>query len=89
MNPAFMFKSLLVTAAVLPLTHAAKLVTRDGGDAAAYSRLRADYRADKAACAAHAERARDICVEQAQARKAAAQAGLESGRPVKPTASTT
>jgi hypothetical protein len=85
-NQTFIFKSLLVTAVALPLTHAAKLATRDD-QAAAYSRVRADYRADKAACASYPAPARDLCVGQAQARRASAQAGLESGRPVKATAS--
>jgi hypothetical protein len=82
-NQTFIVRNLLVSAVALSMSHAAKLATGDD-EAAAYRRLRADYRADKAACAAQAQRARDICVERARARKDMAQAELETGSTDKP-----
>ncbi len=45
---------------------------------AAKSRIGADYKADKAACAPLASNAKDVCVEEAKAKEKVARAELES-----------
>ena len=70
-----MLKPLLVAAVVFPLLQAAHWV--EPADKAANVRISTDYQADKAVCAALAAPARDLCYEQAVARKKVARAELE------------
>jgi hypothetical protein len=72
-----MLKSLLFAAVVFPLLQAAYLA--EPVYQAANVRISTDYRADKAACASSAAPARDLCYEQAVARKKVARAELEYG----------
>jgi hypothetical protein len=72
-----MLKLLLVAAVVFPLLQAARFA--EPADQAANVRISTDYRADKAACALLAASARDLCYEQAGARKKVARAELEYG----------
>ncbi len=72
-----MFKSLLVAVVALPLLLAARVC--DPAFQAANSRISADYRAAKTACASRAGQPRDACYEQARARRKVARAELEEG----------
>lgn len=71
-----MFKPLLVAAVAIPLLHAAHLA--EPAYQASNIRISTDYQADKLACASVAAAlARDVCFEQARARKKVARAELE------------
>ena len=70
-----MFKPLLVAAVVIPLLQAAHLA--EPAYQAANVRISTDYQADKVACAPLAAPARELCYEQARARKKVARAELE------------
>jgi hypothetical protein len=61
----------------LPLAQAAGMPKADYS--AAKTRISADYKADKATCAAQAGNAKDICVEEAKAKEKVARAELEYG----------
>src|SRR5450755_3844654 len=77
MNNHFNLKASLIVAAilVLPLAQAAGMPKADYS--AAKTRISADYKGDKAACAAQAGNAKDICVEEAKAKEKVARAELE------------
>jgi hypothetical protein len=75
-NKTFVFKNLLVAAVVLPLTHTAKVATRDD-EAAAYTRIGAAYRANKATCDSFTGTAKGVCFERARVGRAMAYAELE------------
>jgi len=79
MNTTTFFKTTLFAAALLalPLAQAATMAKPDY--TAAKSRISADYKADKAACAALTANAKDICVEEAKAKEKVARAELEYG----------
>jgi carboxypeptidase C (cathepsin A) len=79
MNKIFNLKASLIVAAmlVLPVAHAATMTKADYK--AAKTRISAEYKADKAACASFADNARDICVEQAKGKEKVARAELEYG----------
>jgi hypothetical protein len=70
-----MFKHLLVAAVAFPLLQVAQRA--EPAYQAANVRISADYQDDKAACAAWAAPERDICFEQARARKKVTRAELE------------
>jgi hypothetical protein len=70
-----MFKHLLVAAVAFPLLQAAQRA--EPAYQAANTRISTDYQADKAACAPLAAQARDVCFEQARARKKVTRAELE------------
>jgi hypothetical protein len=72
-NNYFNLKASLMVGAMLllPIVHAATMTKADK------TRISADYRAGKRACAALASNAKDICVEKAKARKRVARAELE------------
>ncbi len=72
-----MLKSLLVAVVVFPLLQAAYLA--EPAYQTANVRISTDYQAGKAACALVAAPARDLCYEQAVARKKVARAELEYG----------
>jgi hypothetical protein len=72
-----MFKPLLVAVVALPLLLAARVL--EPAYQAANSRISADYRAAKAACASLAGQPREVCYEQSQARRKEARAELEEG----------
>lgn len=84
MNTIFNLKATLVAAALLalPLAQAANLSKADYQ--AGKTRISADFKSDKAACASRADNAKDICVEEAKAREKVARAELEYGYSAKP-----
>lgn len=72
-------KTSLVVAALLawPMAHAATMAKADY--AAGKTRIGAEYKVDKAACASLSGNTKDICVEQAKAKERVARAELEYG----------
>jgi hypothetical protein len=70
-----MFKHLLVAAVAFPLLQAAQRA--EPAYQAANTRISSDYQIDKAACAPLAAQAREVCLEQARARKKVTRAELE------------
>lgn len=77
LRQAFVLKLLVVAVVVFPLLHAVRLAAP--ADQAAQVRISTDYRANKAACAAMAAAARQLCYEQAVERKKVARSELEYG----------
>ena len=79
MNTQRALKHSLIVAALfaLPLAQAATMARPDY--TAAKSRISADVKADKAACAPMTANAKDICVEEAKAKEKVARAELEYG----------
>ena len=79
MNKIFSLKASLIVATmlVLPMAHAATMTKADY--TATKTRIGADYKSDKAACAPLAGNAKDICVEEAKAKEKVARAELEYG----------
>jgi hypothetical protein len=82
------FKLALLTAALLalPVAHAANISKADYQSSK--TRVKADYKVDKAACDGQSGNAKDICVEQAKAKEKVALAELEfnhSGKPADQT----
>ena len=79
MNELFNLKAALVAAAMLalPVAQAATMSKADYN--AGKTRISVDYKADKAACAGQAGNAKDICIEEAKAKKKVAGAELEYG----------
>ena len=79
MNKIFSLKASLIVATmlVLPMAHAATMTKADY--TATKTRIGADYKSDKAACASLAGNAKDICVEEAKAKEKVARAELEYG----------
>jgi hypothetical protein len=77
MNKSLALKQILLAAgiAMLPLAQAATLAKADYS--AEKTRIGAAYKADKTACAALTANAKDICVEEAQAKETVARAELE------------
>lgn len=69
MNNHFNLKASLIVAAilVLPLAQAAGMPKADYS--AAKTRISADFKADKAACASFIGNQRDVCMEQAKAKE--------------------
>lgn len=84
MNKRFNLKASLIVVAilVLPLAQAATMTKADYE--AGKTRISADYKADKAACASLAANAKDICVEEAEGKQKVARAELEYGYTGKP-----
>ena len=79
MHKHFTLKASFVVASmlVLPVAHAASMSKADY--TAAKTRISADYKSDKAACASLAGNAKDICIEEAKAKEKVARAELEYG----------
>ena len=77
MNKLLAFKHSLgvASALALPVAHAASMTKVDYKTDKA--RISAHYKADKAACASFSANAKDICVEEAQAKEKVARAELE------------
>jgi hypothetical protein len=75
----FILKASLVVASmlVLPVAHAASMSKADY--TAAKTRISAEYKSDKAACASLAGNAKDICIQEAKAKEKVARAELEYG----------
>ena len=84
MNKTFTLKTSIVFAALLalPLAQAATMSKPDYK--AAKTRIGADYKADKAACASFSANAKDVCIEQAKAKEKVSRAELEYGYTAKP-----
>ena len=84
MNNRFKLQASLIVAAVLalPVAQAANMAKED--HSSAKTRISADYKTDKAACAALAGNTKDVCVEQAKAKEKIARAELEYGYSGKP-----
>jgi len=84
MNKLSIFKPALVVAAALVLSTAQAATITKADYQAGKTRIGADYKADKAACASLAANAKDICVEEAKAKEKVARAELEysfTGKP--------
>jgi hypothetical protein len=79
MHKHFTLKASFVVASMLmlPVAHAASMSKADY--TAAKTRISAEYKSDKAACASLAGNAKDICVEEAKAKEKVARAELEYG----------
>jgi len=79
MNMNSKVKASVAVAAILmlPLAHAATMAKADY--TASKTRISAEYKADKAACAPMTANAKDICIEQAKAKEKVARAELEFG----------
>lgn len=79
MNTHFNLKAsmLVVAMLVLPMAQAATLHKAEYQDGK--TRISAEVKADKAACASLADNAKDICVEEAKAKEKVARAELEYG----------
>jgi len=84
MNKHFALKGSLIVAAMLLLPVAQAATMTKAEYQAEKSRISADYKADKAACASLAGNTKDICIEEAKAKENIAHAELEysySGKP--------
>ena len=68
---------LAVNLLVLPAVHAATMGKAEYQ--AGKTRISADYKADKAACASQSGNAKDVCVQEAKAKEKVARAELEHG----------
>jgi hypothetical protein len=79
MNKQLTLKLSLVTAGLLalPLAQASTMSKADYN--AAKTRISADYKADRAACASQLANAKDVCVEVASGKQKVARAELEYG----------
>jgi hypothetical protein len=79
MHKHFTLKASFVVATMLvfPVAHAGSMSKAD--HTAAETRISAEYKSDKAACASLAGNAKDICVEEAKAKEKVARAELEYG----------
>jgi hypothetical protein len=77
MKTSFNLKASLVVAALLSLSVAQAATISKDEYKASKTRNSADYKADKANCAALAGNAKDICVEEAKAKEKVARAELE------------
>lgn len=77
MKTSFNLKASLVVAALLSLSVAQAATISKDQYKADKTRISADYKADKAACAALAGNAKDICTQEAKAKEAVARAELE------------
>jgi len=89
MNMHFNLKTSLIVAALmaLPVAQAATMSKVDYK--AAKTRISADYKADKAACASMTANAKDICIEEAKAKEKIARAEAEYSYTGKPKDQTT
>jgi hypothetical protein len=76
-NPGF--KLGLLAAALLALPVAQAAVMAKGDYQSTKTQIKADYKADKAACGAQSGNAKDICIEQGKAKEKVALAELEFG----------
>ena len=85
MNKHFSLKASIVIAAVLAVPMAQAGTMTKAEYTATKTRIGADYKADKAACASQAGNAKDICVEQAKAKDKVALAELEYAYTGKPS----
>jgi len=79
MNKLFNLKASLVVATMLALPVAQAATMTKADYQASKSRISTDYKADKVACAPLAGNAKDICVEEAQAKQKVARAELQYG----------
>ena len=84
MNRIFNFKTSLIVAALLALPVAQAANISKDEYKSGKTRISADYKADKAACAPLTANAKDICVEEASAKQKVARAELEYGYSGKP-----
>ena len=84
MTHVFNLKTSLLVAAMLalPVAHAATMAKADYKTDK--SRISADYKAGKAACASLASNAKDVCIEEAKAKEKVALAELEYAYTGKP-----
>lgn len=80
MNKLFTLKASLLVAGLLALPMAQAATSMSKADySAAKTRIGADYKTDKAGCAALAANAKDVCIEEAKAKEKVALAELEYG----------
>ena len=75
----FNLKVSFVVAAMLAFSGAQAATMTKADYTAGKTRISADYKADKAACASMSGNAKDICVEEAKAKEKVARAELEYG----------
>jgi hypothetical protein len=79
MKTSFNLKASIIVAALLSLSVAQAATISKDQYKADKTRISADYKADKAACAALSANAKDICVQEAKAKETVARAELEYG----------
>lgn len=80
MNKRFTLKASLLVAGLLALPMAQAASSMSKADySTAKTRIGADYKTDKAGCAALAANAKDVCIEEAKAKEKVARAELEYG----------
>lgn len=77
MNIPLILKPVVITAAVVMISAAQAATITKTDYQAGKTRIDADYKADKAACASLAANAKDICVEESKAKEKVARAELE------------
>ena len=77
MKTSIKLKVSLAVAALLSLSAVQAATLSEAEYKAGKTRISADYKADKAACAAMSANAKDICVQEAKARESVARAELE------------
>ena len=88
MSSNFNLKTSFIIGALLVMPVAQAATMSKAEYTAANTRIGADYKADKAACASLTGNAKDVCVEQAKAKEKVARAELEysySGKPADQT----
>ena len=80
MNKFFTLKASFLVASLLawPMAHAATSMSK-ADYSTAKTRISADYKTDKAACATLTANAKDVCVQEAKAKEKVARAELEYG----------
>jgi len=80
MNKRFTLQASLLVAGLLALPMAQAATSMSKADySTAKTRIGADYKTDKAGCAALAANAKDVCIEEAKAKEKVALAELEYG----------
>ena len=80
MNKRFTLKTSLLVAGLLALPMAQAATSMSKADySTAKARISADYKTDKAGCAAMTANAKDVCIEEAKAKEKVALAELEYG----------
>ncbi len=77
MTPSFNFKASLIVAALLSFSVAQAATLPKADYKAEKTRISAEYKVDKAACAPMKDNAKDVCVEEAKAKEKVARAELE------------
>lgn len=79
MKKIIALKATVLATSLFALTAAHAAMTTEADHDAGKARISAEYKADKAACSSQSGNAKDICIEEAKAKKKVALAELEYG----------